>query len=1287
MARTNTPVLLLPFAALLAVVFPFAFSFRQSSVPLSQETSKPKPARIAHTESKPSNSEGKDLSPEKHNANRILSQYFGVADYRSPLPKEDVRGTYSVDFMIVTVPDPIDSRLPHLFDRFLGSIERGAEADGLVLDRFDLPWVDEQDKRQAAKAEEAIPAPSTDSAADTHDHLKEPGLLLFREPLNKDRPRLCLVFVVGETPTGGVEKDAFLSALRQIDALSTVKNQKNPRIRILGPSFSGSAESLQNVLLNWLEEQGATQTPGNRRSIQIVSGSATAVSIAPPSTTAKNPHQYYFDLQRFGADTTFETTVVNDDVALDSFFAYLSSKHPFSCNETIRVGLLTEGNTSYGNSLSLTPRLFRTPKNAPSKEAVAVNKPLASPAPGSPLPSRSAGSSASGCFVGPSIIKTSLPFPLHISQLRSELEKARAQQNQNSQSPTQNSDSSKYLPVPFVDENAASGDAIPPFSQLETPTSELILANLLSTISNEHFDYVGIAATDVRDTIFLAREVRQHSPSSVLFSLNADLLYAHPEASPNTRGMLIITPYPLFTLNQIWTKPPEPDDIKPRPRLQFPDQASEGVYNAMLLLLGDGTGSPDDKLMEYGVPFRGLSDVANSSSAMQPRLDKFRVPPVWLTTVGRGGFWPITLLPMSDQRSSAPTHPSAVPTPLRTSDWSASVDSYSQGTMPHGTILVFSIWTLFCAIPAISFLRNEFQLRFLPSPNFLCGAVLDRSRGECSNYFLIGGSAALSAYIVAISAFVIDTPRIWELSLRSCFFFVMIGVAGLALCACLRLARYSIGRSGVRKVPGEANGYLSGPVLLVSIFGLLLTFWVAFDWLQMRYQFDSATPFAVNGLVTGYRALNLASGVSPLVPIFLIALAACAWTLSAVRRVRLAESLPWMYKSECDKHKDIPGQQDENCLFNSKKISFAGFSALEQRVQQLLRSPSLHLPGELRWISFITAGSAGIVVFYLFFFRLVAAFETLSFYVFFGFCFLVVYLAIAFNTLRLLFLWTGLSRLLRAIERHRLRRAFPRFFKNYPNLPRINLASAPSSLTALSFSVEQAQELLRASRASLPSGLPLAAVVVRETDKIANATRLHRVALAAETSKERCTSLIAQLKAQRTLARVSCSIEDALSCSWNTAFPVLSQDSASEEANKLTEQAEEFLVGRTVHFLSHIFPQMTNLAGFSLASLLLLLMAVSSYPFQPHQLIVLFSWIIISAFVGVALFMSVQMNRDTLLSNLNGTKPGELSWDREFVSRILLYVVIPILGFLGVQFPDTIAQLFSFLSPGASGHG
>ena len=57
----------------------------------------------------------------------------------------------------------------------------------------------------------------------------------------------------------------------------------------------------------------------------------------------------------------------------------------------------------------------------------------------------------------------------------------------------------------------------------------------------------------MRDVTFLAREVRQHCPATVLFTLNSDLLYAYPDVNGATRGMIVITPYPLFNLEQLWT--------------------------------------------------------------------------------------------------------------------------------------------------------------------------------------------------------------------------------------------------------------------------------------------------------------------------------------------------------------------------------------------------------------------------------------------------------------------------------------------------------------------------------------------------------------------------------------------------------------------------------------------------------------------------------------------------------------------------------------------------------------
>jgi hypothetical protein len=119
----------------------------------------------------------------------------------------------------------------------------------------------------------------------------------------------------------------------------------------------------------------------------------------------------------------------------------------------------------------------------------------------------------------------------------------------------------------------------------------------------------------------------------------------------------------------------------------------------------------------------------------------------------------------------------------------------------------------------------------------------------------------------------------------------------------------------------------------------------------------------------------------------------------------------------------------------------------------------------------------------------------------------------------------------------------------------------------------------------------------------------YREALAAETAGNWCSSIVSQLKAQRSLAKASCFVEGALELFWRTSSVSTEADAATEASRqKLSDQAEEFLVGRAVLFHSHMFPQMTNLAGLSLVSLLLMLLAVSCYPFQPHQLIVLFNW-------------------------------------------------------------------------------
>src|SRR5262249_44632261 len=111
--------------------------------------------------------------------------------------REDLR----VDFLIATVPDPVDSRVGWEFDGQLSAIQRAIENDGYVPDRHWLPW-------RCGHGDEAK------EAAD--NHRQQPGLLLFRA-----RDRVLVLFLVGETPTTGIHKAAFLQALQFVDDWTT----------------------------------------------------------------------------------------------------------------------------------------------------------------------------------------------------------------------------------------------------------------------------------------------------------------------------------------------------------------------------------------------------------------------------------------------------------------------------------------------------------------------------------------------------------------------------------------------------------------------------------------------------------------------------------------------------------------------------------------------------------------------------------------------------------------------------------------------------------------------------------------------------------------------------------------------------------------------------------------------------------------------------------------------------------------------------------------------------------
>jgi len=96
---------------------------------------------------------------------------------------------------------------------------------------------------------------------------------------------------------------------------------------------------------------------------------------------------------------------------------------------------------------------------------------------------------------------------------------------------------------------------------------------------------------------------------------------------------------------------------------------------------------------------------------------------------------------------------------------------------------------------------------------------------------------------------------------------------------------------------------------------------------------------------------------------------------------------------------------------------------------------------------------------------------------------------------------------------------------------------------------------------------------------------------------------------------------------------------------------------------------------------LLLLLAVSTYAFEPHRLLLTCIWVMVGASVALGLWVYVQMDKNGLLSRISGTTPGQLTWDGALVVRVVTWVVLPLLSVAAVQYPDLANRVFAFLEP------
>jgi hypothetical protein len=773
---------------------------------------------------------------------------------------------------------------------------------------------------------------------------------------------------------------------------------------------------------------------------------------------------------------------------------------------------------------------------------------------------------------------------------------------------------------------------------------ELILSNILSTISRERIRYLGILSTDIRDQIFLAQEIRRHAPDVVLFTLTSDLIYTHTDVNLDFQGMLLVSTYPLFPRNQLWTYPFAGSDY----RHQFPNDSTQGVYNAALALLGHV-----DQMLEYGIPY--------DYQSVPPRQ-----PPVWLSAVGKNGIWPVRLLTTDRYAVSDYLLPGS-------SVKSEDVKKISRGWfVSPGTFFILVCLSIVLLLVSIVVL-----LKF--PPNWLLRRQMKRvKRWRNKKIWLLNNLS--------------DATLRENRPLRRLYLF--------AFCVVVLTLGFTINRIVVRLLicnplmntcdaelnPGTqhlvAFELFSLLIVLLLEAPILIAAWVLFKvtyppTTSMRQRIGllvnpiASVPLAILLLLVAYgsqvsfleppnalffymRMLNPGNGLSPLLPLIFVGAGGTLWLISNLRRLRLLEEFPAHYV-----------YVDEKSLSKIEKA--------QHRIRELLICPSLYLRAQWHILFFV-----GFPCCYFFIYRLTPALEERPFYWLFGLTFVSAYIALSLSFWRLWLVWWSTRDLLRRIAAHPIQHAYQKLIKKFSRAPRLSFSNPSTNFSALEFSCDQARALILSESQLLASAPNLETrnnyryVLKQLKSCVLDAQEKTLESDREEANDNWSKALRLRSQAHGLLSQASLIVVHLLKPHWSsrTAAP------RNDKQNWFV-LAEYFLAGRTAVFIHHLFLHLQNILFSVMAGLLLMLLAVSSYPFQPGDQLLLFNWAIILTVVVLSVLILVQINRNSIISLLAGINPGEVSWNQEFIMKLVIYGLVPILALIGAQFPETLRSIVS----------
>ncbi|KLD63113.1 hypothetical protein Y882_13095 [Dyella japonica DSM 16301] len=501
------------------------------------------------------------------------SSYFVAAsELPHPLrPFEHLPGNAAINVhaAVVTMPDPVETRLGRSFDTELTALVSAFQAKEYVLDGFAFTW--------APRAPDDKPAPNEADAS----RRSLPSVMLFR----KDNWRSCksktdkqadaaacestyyVLFLVGETPSFGIHPESFIRAARCAMALdASNRQQKNSlpdafnqtdcdriawkapingvswscdaNLAVIGPTFSGAMESMASALSKVATEardQAIKSAAATAKATNQASGNA---ALETTGAACQGPGHLNIVLRTPSASVDSNDQIVQN--------AYLSPLQPFvSLNYTplaYSVGHQLERVKRY-----LERRILRGDKvvilSEESSFGLGASK-LAMPSsssssapPALPASTASSPASSSSTATARRVQFISVQFPPNIAAIRSEHVQLKQEESKQRRS---------MLPERLLELDLTGverGVDQPPTYQpsLSSRSDELMLYQTFDALQRFVTPAaVIIVATDVRDRLFLLSEIRNAFPGALPVVLEQDNLMVHPDYRAMSRGSIIM---------------------------------------------------------------------------------------------------------------------------------------------------------------------------------------------------------------------------------------------------------------------------------------------------------------------------------------------------------------------------------------------------------------------------------------------------------------------------------------------------------------------------------------------------------------------------------------------------------------------------------------------------------------------------------------------------------------------------------------------------------------------------